>query len=121
MIEQTDGEAALQVMKEICGQNNLNIREKLDQVISKFRAYIIEVYTIPEDRRTDDSVIAFLEEHEEGKEIAEKVAEIMEKAELLRFSGKEIRSDEFELLYGMAEACVEQCERENRRTASGDS
>ena len=96
-------------LKNVHSQNNLSFSQKLDEVVAEFRHFLIKKFDIPQDRKSDALIIETISESGVEESIIAKIHTIFEQAEQVRFSGKDIKNDDFELIYGAVESCVELC------------
>lgn len=96
-------------LKNVHAQNNLSFSQKLDEVVAEFRRFLIKKFDIPQDRKSDALIIETISESGVEENIIIKIHTIFEQAEQVRFSGKDIKNDDFELIYGAVESCIELC------------
>ena len=102
-------DSVVERMKTVHAQNNLTFRQKLDEVVTDFRNFLLQKFKIPDDCKTDELIVKTIRGADVDEEIIAQVQTIFERAEQLRFSGKEVKDDDFELLYGAVESCVASC------------
>ncbi|KPK89377.1 hypothetical protein AMJ80_09875 [bacterium SM23_31] len=96
-------------LKQVHAQNNFSFSRKLDEVIAEFRHFLIKKFDIPQDRKSDALIIETITESGIEENIIKKIHAIFIQAEQIRFSGKDIENDDFELVYGAVESCIESC------------
>ncbi len=96
-------------LNAIKGKNSLSYRQRLDDVVTVFRNYLVEKYKIPEGNRSEKALIDYLNNEAFDEMLTAKIKGIFDQAEQFRFSGTEINVDRFELIFGSIGACIETC------------
>jgi len=105
-------DSEIEKIKMIQSDNKLSFKQKTADTFIEFRNYLFNKYKIPEDRRSDKQVVNVLQESGVDGEIISGIQQIFELSEQIRFSGKDVKDDDFEKIYGAIEKCISLCEKD---------
>ena len=96
-------------IKSIRMNTKTSFKQKTNDIFKEFRIFLIDRFDVPEDSKSDSQMIQSLIDRGAEDEIASKVRAIFDMGEQIRYSGKEIRDDDFEAIYGAVETCITLC------------
>jgi len=105
-------DSEIEKIKLIQSDNRLSFKQKIAEIFIEFRKYLFLKFSIPEDSKSDKQIINVLEESRVNEEIISKINQIFEQSVQIRFSGKDVKDDDFEKIYDAVEKCISLCEKD---------